>query len=134
MEQLQTRQGSRGFSAATLKWIAIITMLIDHVGASLLYGHAAYPAGWLGGTRYGWGEGIWSRDFYMALRVIGRLAFPIFCFLLIEGLIHTRNRWKYFSRLALFALISEIPFDLQGTQTARGCVVRQHNETENNRP
>lgn len=117
MEQLQTRQGSRGFSAATLKWIAIITMLIDHVGASLLYGHAVYPAGWLGGTRYGWGEGIWSRDFYMALRVIGRLAFPIFCFLLIEGLIHTRNRWKYFSRLALFALISEIPFDLAFKRT-----------------
>lgn len=117
MEQIQTREGSRGLSAAALKWIAIITMLIDHVGASLLYGHAVYPTGWLGGTRYGWGESLWSRDFYMVLRMIGRLAFPIFCFLLIEGLIHTRSRWKYFLRLALFALISEIPFDLAFERT-----------------
>lgn len=117
MEQLREVKGPRGLSAAALKWIAIITMFLDHFGASLLYGHAAYPTGWQGGTRFGWGEGIWSIDFYMILRGIGRLAFPLFCFLLIEGLLHTRSRWKYFLRLALFALISEIPFDLAFQRT-----------------
>lgn len=71
----------------TLKLIAIITMMIDHTGAILL------P------------DQIW-------FRIIGRMAFPIFAFLLVEGFFHTRNIYKYMFRLGLFALISEIPFDL----------------------
>ena len=94
----------RGVSAAVLKWTAIITMLIDHIGASFLLG-MYYRRGC-------WGTGIYTYEFYSALRIIGRLAFPIFCFLLVEGLMHTRSRWKYLLRLAVFALISEIPFDL----------------------
>lgn len=74
------------FSQEGLKVMACITMLIDHIGATLI------PD--------------------MNLRIIGRLAFPIYCFLLVEGIWHTRNVKKYALRLAIGALLSELPFDL----------------------
>lgn len=104
----------RGISGSTLKLIAIITMLIDHVGAAvvarmLLQYRADIPV--MIGIRE-------SMDYetlytiYRVMRNIGRVAFPIFCFLLVEGFLHTRDCRKYALRLGLFALISEIPFDL----------------------
>lgn len=78
-------------STFTLKLIAIISMLIDHVTAVLV------PSD------------TW---FHIIGRSIGRLAFPIFVFLIVEGFYHTSNVKKYMTRLGIFALISEIPFDL----------------------
>lgn len=84
---------TKKLSNSTLKIIAIISMLIDHTAAVLV---SPYDFSML----------------YTVMRLIGRLAFPIFCFLLVEGIYHTSNRKKYLLRLGIFAIISEIPFDL----------------------
>ncbi|MCL2578226.1 MAG: conjugal transfer protein TraX [Defluviitaleaceae bacterium] len=81
-------------SAFTLKIIALITMLIDHIGAIIPEAFGFEPTG---------------INFF---RVIGRVAFPIFAYLIAEGFRHTKNRGKFLTRLGIFALISEIPFDL----------------------
>ncbi|MBR0353740.1 MAG: conjugal transfer protein TraX [Oscillospiraceae bacterium] len=94
----------RGVPGSVLKWVAILAMFIDHAAVILVYGWAKF--------HHGWGPGVESTTFYYILRGIGRLGFPIFCFLLVEGFFHTRNRRKYLLRLGLFALISELPFDL----------------------
>lgn len=70
-----------------LKIIACILMAIDHIGA-IIYT---------------------DNDLY---RVIGRLSFPIFAFLLTEGYMHTKNLKKYFLRLFIFAIIPQIPYSL----------------------
>lgn len=110
-------QGKRGISSAVLKNIAVVTMLIDHIGAvivtRLLIQNGLYEAmvnqetytAWMG--QYGGLYGI-----YMAMRVIGRFAFPIYCFLLVEGFQRTHDVKKYLGRMFLFALLSEVPFDL----------------------
>lgn len=76
-----------------LKWIAMLTMLIDHIGF-LFLGHL--------------GE---ESLLYLLFRIIGRISFPLFCFLLVQGFLSTRNEARYAGRLFVFALISEIPYD-----------------------
>lgn len=92
-------------SGGTLKTIAIISMAIDHFGAAILKPLQAITM-----TRY---QSIHNMvcSLYPISRDIGRLAFPIFCFLLVEGFNHTHNRAKYAWRMFLFALLSEFPFD-----------------------
>lgn len=77
----------QGLSQEGLKLIACVTMLIDHIGAVLV------PQNIL-------------------LRMIGRIAFPIYCFLLAEGAHYTKNPRKYVLRLGIGAVLSELPFDL----------------------
>lgn len=91
------------FTGFDLKLIALITMLIDHIAAVFVW-------------RYISGTGAYDNavlmNLYQIMRYIGRMAFPIYCFLIVEGFCHTRNVGKYALRLGVFALISEIPFDL----------------------
>ena len=101
MEILQT-QTRPGLSGTALKLAACITMLIDHIGASCI--EATY------GVAYRTPPQIVQLD--LVLRLIGRLAFPIFCFLLVEGFVHTHDVKKYLGRMVLFGLVSEIPYDL----------------------
>lgn len=109
----------KGLSSSTLKIIAIAAMLIDHIGAVVLT-RLMMQRG-LGNfaqmdvdTQIAWltaNAGIYF--FTMLIRLtIGRIAFPIFCFLLTEGFTRTSDIKRYAIRLGLFALISEIPFDL----------------------
>lgn len=103
-------QKRQGLSGTTLKLMACITMLIDHIGASCLEAGLLVPL---------IASGMFSTDPAAAsllqldrvLRYIGRLAFPIFCFLLVEGFLHTHDFKKYALRMLGFALISEWPFD-----------------------
>lgn len=92
----------KGISGSTLKIIAIISMLVDHTAAVVLE---------MAMVKGGYAEELNGIYYFMRMG-IGRLAFPIFCFLLVEGFEKTRNRVKYGGRLFLFALLSEIPFNL----------------------
>ena len=80
-------EASGKLDITSLKLIASASMLIDHIGMVLFPGVT-----WL--------------------RVVGRLAMPIYCFSIAEGLHHTRDRGMYMLRIFLFALLSEYPIDM----------------------
>ena len=86
-----------------LKLIAIITMTIDHfaiaVGTNITDGQAELSP-------------YMTKPVYMILRGIGRIAFPIFAYLIVEGFFYTKNLTKYILRLFIFAFISQVPFSL----------------------
>ena len=77
--------GRRGLSGNALKLIACVFMVIDHVGVFLL------PQ-------------------YYILRVLGRIAFPIFAFMIAEGARHTRNRLRYFLTVFISAVTVQIVY------------------------
>ena len=82
------------FTSGHLKIIACLTMFVSHLAQT----DFLYSLGY-----------IKFADFSM---LIGRIAMPMFCFMLIQGAIYTRDRKSYLIRLFIFALLSEIPFDL----------------------
>lgn len=115
----------KGLSGSTLKLIAIITMFIDHVAAAVIKRFLNISRSTVDGSQISWLiEPEMLRQIYRIMRDVGRIAFPIFCFLLVEGFEHTGDRKKYALRLGLFALLSEIPFDLAFS----GCVLEFHNQ------
>lgn len=80
-----------GLSGSALKVIAMISMVIDHIALYMMeHGTVLYET----------------------MRCVGRIAFPVFAFLIAEGFIHTRSRYRYFFTLLGFAVISEIPWYL----------------------
>lgn len=95
-------------TGAHIKWIAMISMLIDHMGVALIE-----P------TLWEHIEDMYTEPslyrlymLYMIMRGIGRFAFPAFGFLLVEGFCHTRSKVRYLRNMILFMVISEVPFDL----------------------
>ena len=94
-------------SSDTLKIIACILMVIDHVSFCLLYHYMNVYHMDIVPQTY-----TKLNQVYTFGRGIGRIAFPIFCFFLVEGFYRTRNISKYSIRMLAFAIISEIPFDL----------------------
>ena len=93
-------------SGSTLKIIACISMFIDHATLILWHNFRDYI------VTLDYDAIMRYEKIYHAGRSIGRLAFPIFCFLLTEGFFHTKSRPKYLLRLMIMALVSEHAFNL----------------------
>ena len=83
-----------------LKMIALVTMFIDHFSFVYLNNLIIND------------NQVLLLNIAHSMRLIGRIAFPLYCFLLVLGFLHTKNINKYMFRLLIFAFISEIPFDL----------------------
>ena len=88
----------RVFSGAQLKYIAFLSMLIDHMNKALMYPLLT--------------ENGFLRYVSDVFDILGRVAFPLFMFFLVEGFFKTGNRFKYLLNLIVFGIVSEIPFDL----------------------
>lgn len=86
------------FNGAQLKYMAFLSMLLDHVNNSMI-------------TPYLDGKGP-LLHVSNVLSILGRVAFPLFMFFLVEGFFKTRSRKKYLINLLIFGILSEVPFDL----------------------
>ena len=97
----------RILSGSALKCLAMISMLVDHTALNLLSRSSI--------TVFRYGNHVLT--LYKLMRNFGRLAFPLFAFLLTEGFLHTRSKRRYGISLLLFAILSEIPWNLEHTGT-----------------
>lgn len=91
----------KSISQEGLKFLACLTMFLDHTGAILVAAAIRSGAG-----------GALLRELYTLLRTVGRIAFPVYCFLLAEGVHYTGNPRRYGIRLLIAAFLSELPYDL----------------------
>lgn len=89
-------------SAFVLKLIAVVSMLIDHAAYSLFL------------------AGVFTGKGYVYMRAVGRIAFPIFAYMIVNGFVKTHDVRRYFSRLALFAVISQPVYRLAFTAANYG--------------
>lgn len=94
-----------------LKNIAMVIMLIDHFANSILRGL------YINNISTAWFDHNTLYLWLIVMRTIGRIAFPIYCFLVAEGVHHSHNLKRYAISLWIFAFISEIPFDLAASGT-----------------
>ena len=110
---IEKKRRQIGFSHNALIIIAMFSMLMDHIAFVLIKN----------GKLYGYDEALYRNAIllpeakkwlllYQVLRTIGRLAFPIYALLIVEGFRRSNNVFKYILRIFTLALISEIPFDL----------------------
>ena len=95
-------------SGSILKLIACLAMLIDHMAAFL-------PGDFMNMKETLFMIGNKAVSLRMIMHFIGRIAFPLFAFLITEGFTHTHDRKKYGINLLIFALISELPWNLVHT-------------------
>ena len=107
-------------SGNELKIIAVVSMLIDHFGSIVMDGVIApYQVdGMLFFTDNMPFVVFHAMKIKNVCDILGAIAFPIFCFMIVEGFIHTHNQLTYGLRVGAFALISEITFDLAHYQSA----------------
>lgn len=91
------------FNGAQLKYLAFLSMLIDHANNALL-------------TPMLNGEGF-LLHLSNLFSILGRIAFPLFVFFIVEGFFKTRSRKRYLTTLLIFGVISEVPFDMFTSKT-----------------
>lgn len=86
------------FSGNALKIIAAVSMLIDHAGVIL------FPQ-------------------IKLLRIIGRIAFPIYAFMLAQGCVHTSNKLRYFLRIFLLGVLCQVVYGIYGQDSMMGILI-----------
>ena len=105
VEEVKVRKP--GLSASSLKFIAMGAMTLDHIGLVLI--ENGYLASFSGtDVQLNTLPLFWIN---FVIRLIGKIAFPIYAFLIVEGYKHTRDIRKYIIRLLIFGMIAEVPFD-----------------------
>lgn len=102
----------RKLTGNQLKIIAVITMIIDHIAYGLIEEGLWQPANYIP-YYMGLSNDTWH-IIYLVMRSVGRTAFIIYAYFLVDGYFRTRDWKRYALRLGLLAIVSEIPFDLLG--------------------
>ena len=101
------------FNGSQLKYLAFASMLIDHVNNALI-------------TPYLNGQGF-LLHLSNLFSILGRIAFPLFVFFLVEGFFKTSNRMKYLIMLLILGVISEVPFELVYIKNLFLSILEQYN-------